>query len=315
MGEFLKEENLKKLFRDKYLETHHQYLNSISDITATIYAREGRKEYKKECMKAGDIEKIDIWPNICRGIVSKLNNAGKFPDSMMTDTEGETLHFRNLRNSWYHECALANPDDVNIRMQFPAWKIIQSYYAIFSSISSVVRCFNPREDRQGHSFILNCYGNQFLSNPRRKIFFIPPISFILTQDGNFNKDYANQIDWEYGIEHHLPFVQKCLVHSKEKNKIITIAHYMKNLREWATYEDSYLFFRMYSEVIRGELNHFLKVITFAHCVQNEYFLIKLFGIDTLKLQFDRFSSEFKKNIGIEPILLKTRFDIYQKYLE
>jgi hypothetical protein len=59
----------------------------------------------------------------------------------------------------------------------------------------------------------------------------------------------------------------------------------------------------------------LKVITFAHCVQNEYFLIKLFGIDTLKLQFDRFSSEFKKNIGIEPILLKTRFDIYQKYLE
>ena len=38
---------------------------------------------------------------------------------------------------------------------------------------------------------------------------------------------------------------------------------------------------------------YLKNIAFIHCVQTEYFLIKLFGWDAVKLQYDTFTIQLK----------------------
>lgn len=69
---------------------------------------------------------------------------------------------------------------------------------------------------------------------------------------------------------------------------------------------------MYGESIKERLDRYISYITYGHCVQTEVFLMRRFGFDTVKLQYDRFTVEMKKNIGIEPTLLNIRFKLYSE---
>lgn len=93
----------------------------------------------------------------------------------------------------------------------------------------------------------------------------------------------------------------------------TIPHYLKSLREWATYEDAYLFFRLYGESPKRDLDFSLKKIAFVHCLQTEYYLINLFGWDAVKLQYNTFLTELKNNLKIKSPTLLARFNAYQSF--
>ena len=293
MVDFLNE--LPKKFRERYLDTHEKYLKSISDIAVYLY-----------------FNSYNDWDGACETIVNKLLSAGKFTD-VKVDNEYESIYFRNLRNAWYHEVALNNPEDnFDQRLKFAPWKIIQCYYSIFAGISALVRCFNSSNERS-HGKIISFFGNNFLRNRKRRLFFLPPFNFHLNQQGKFNPVFEEAVNWDYG-KFHYPILKDCLKSVYKNGKFTTIPHYLKSLREWVQYEDSYLFFRLYGDSVKRNLDSSLTIINFGYLVHVEFFLIKLFGWDSLEPQFITFINEIIQNLDIEPTHLIKRFNIYEKYL-
>lgn len=83
--------DLPELFKRRYLDTHEKFLKSIADITAHLYFKNNNH------LEDG-----------CEIMIKILLSAGSFSESRI-DKSYESLYFRNLRNSWYHEVALNNP--------------------------------------------------------------------------------------------------------------------------------------------------------------------------------------------------------------
>lgn len=298
--------SLPQVFRERYLDTHEKYLKSIADVIGYLF---------------GPIygDTIEDWREPCRKMLLKLIPAGNLPKRK--DFEDETPHFRNLRNCWYHECALHYPlDTIDNRLRFAAWKIIQCYYVVFSSIASLVRL----EDTQlkGHDKVLNFYLTNFVCKKGLKRFFLPPVNFYLNQQGIFSDKFSKMVNWEYADFCHIPIIRECLVYTKKEiererngrvvNLRIGIPHYLKTLRNWANYQDAYLFFRLYGQTVKEKLDFCLKWITFIHCVQTEFFMMKTFGWNALRLQFETFLSELQQNLGIESPALEDRFEVYRE---
>lgn len=249
---------------------------------------------------------------VCQAMIKSLMSAGNFTESMV-DKKFESPYFRNLRNSWYHEAALNYPQNLDERLKFAPWKIVQCYYSVFSGISALIRCFRD-SGQLSHDGVLNIFGTEFLRNRKRKVFFLPPFNFHLNQDGGFDTAFEKAVGWDYATKYHIPNIKKCLNLVYKERRITTILHYLKRLRDWVQYEDSYLFFRLYGKSVKENLDFSLNKITFGYLVQIEFFLIKLFGWNTVKLQFDTFNRELNQNLKIEPTTLVERFDIYEERL-
>lgn len=293
MVKFLSETKQRGIFRERYLNTHGIYLKSIADIIAHLY-----------CWRYPHEER-------CKIMTSHLLKAGKM--KRMKDVDEEEPQFRNLRNSWYHECSLNYPSDsLNERSRFAAWKIIQCYYAVFSSIASLVTCFKPK--RKSHDATLNIFAREFLSNHKRKGYFLPPTNFYLNQQGKFPKNFSSQVNWSYADKYHIPNIIKCLKRVRNENAMATIPHYLKELRDWVTYGDAYLFIRLYGESPKEQLDFSLQAITFVYCMQTEFFLLRLFGWDTIYRQFEYFIEQLKSNLEIISESLVARFNIYSEFV-
>ena len=286
---------LPELFRERYLNTHEEYLKSFADITTHLYFK--------------DYNNLEVG---CETMIDILSSTGKFSESMV-DINFESDYFRNLRNSWYHEVVLNSPqDDFDQRLKFVPWKIIQCYYSIFAGISALIRCYNSSEIHS-HIKTFNIFGNDFLRNRKRKIFFLPPYNFYLNQEEDFDSVFGQMVDWQYAREVHIPRIKQCLESVQSGQQQTTIPHYLKRLREWVQYEDSYLFFLLYGKTVKENLDYSLTRISFGYLVQIEFFLIKLFGWEPLKLQFDTFNEKIQENLEISPINLSQRFSVYEKY--
>lgn len=282
---------LPEVFRKRYLQTHGVYLKDIADIIATTYH-------------------IVNWEKGSDNMILKLLAQKASLDEKREDPGHETLEFRNLRNCWYHECALNYPfEDLDDRLRFASWKIIQCYYSVFSSIASLVCCYHPPQKSPLKTF--NIYGREFLCNRKRRNFFLPPVNLYVNQQGIIPADLLEMITWKYAHEHKIPTVDKCLKSVHKENTITTIPHYLKSLREWVTYEDAYLMFRLYGKVPKTDLDFSLKRIAFIHCLQTEFYLIHLFGWDSVKRQYDTFTAELKRNVKTESPTLLARFKAYQ----
>ena len=302
MVDFLAE--LPQVFRERYLDTHERYLKSIADVITHLYWRKPRG-----------------WKEPCRKMIHKLIPAGNLP--RRKDVGDETLHFRNLRNYWYHECALHYPlRNIDKRLRFAAWKIIQFYYAVFSSIASLVRLENTQ--LKGHDKILNFYLTNFVCNKHLRGFFLPPVNFCLNQQGVFSDKFSKMVNWKYADSYHIPNIKECLQYTKKEmkkergrvgNLRIGIPHYLKILRDWTNYQDAYLFFRLYGQTVKQNLDFCLKRITFIHCVQTEFFMMKTFGWDAVNLQFETFMGELETNLGISSPVLERRFNVYRENLD
>lgn len=287
---------LPRLFKERYLDKHEKNLKSIADIAATLY------------FKCGDLEYG------CKVMIDKLLSAGDFIERK-TDESYESKYFKNLRNAWYHELALYYPqEDFDQRIKFAPWKIIQCYYCILAGISALIRCFSHKKfDR--HLTIFNIFTSDFLNNKKRRFFFLIPYNFYLDQHGDLKTSNGEVLDWEWGIDYHLPYIKKSLESVHKDGSRTSILHYLRKLRNWAQYEDSYLFFLLYGEKVKKNLDFSLRRISYGYMVQVEFFLIKLFGWESLELQFSTFIDKVIDNLGFEPSELNQRYSIYEDYLK
>ena len=296
MGVFLVKflDSLPHVFVERYLKTHGVYLKSIADIIATMYGTPFGTATE------GTANKM---------ILTLLIQEARL-DERRQDSEGETVEFRNLRNCWYHECALNYPfEDRDERLKFASWKIIQGYYTVFSSIASLVCCYH--EKQKSHNKILNLYARDFLGNRRRKAFVLPPMNLYLNQQGIIPNETLETITWQYAHEYKIPDIRKCLETVHKDNRITTIPHYLKSLRDWVTYQDAYLLFRLYGDAPKADLDFSLKLTAFIYCLQTEHYLIRLFGYESLKLQFRIFSTQLRNNLNIKSPSLEARFNAYE----
>lgn len=282
------------MFRKRYLDTHERYLGSISDIIIWKYN--------------GSMNEQE-----CELIVEAYQQNRKHNLSIPDDPDEESLHFRNLRNAWYHECSLWNPADRDTRVKFAAWKIIESYYAIYAGASSLVRCLYPDKERKfRHADLLNVYANELVSQKKYAAYFLTPADIFIDQQGQLaNEELLNQ--WDYGRENKVPNVKECLLLARGNNKgRTTLLHYFKKLREWATYEDSYLFFRLYGDSVKSNLDRYLRHITFFYLTLTEIFLIDACGWDAMRIQYESFVRELTNNLQTEDSPLISRFATYGK---
>ncbi len=295
MVDFLKE--LDNTFRERCLDTHNVYLKSVADIIAQTY-------------DAGNLRETSI--KMVDSIISQQANL----EEKKIDPGHETPEFRNLRNCWYHECALNYPFgssnfNVDDRLKFASWKIIQCYYSIFASIASLVCCYNKKRKRVKTT--LNLFASNFLCNKRRKKFFLPPVNIYLNQQDQIPEELLDKITWDYGQKVHIPNIYEALktVKTEEKDNVrITIPHYLKFLRDWVTYQDAYLLFRLYGQSPKQDLDFSLKRITFIHCLQTEFYLLNLFGWEAIKRQYVAFSTELRNNLNIKSVPLSARIKAY-----
>lgn len=291
---------LAKRFYQRYLDTHHQYLNSISDLTTEMFL---------------DVHKK--WDtSLSEGIFNSVKINKEFFEKSKQKREGnEEKAMQNMQNAWFTECALRHPvDELKERMKFASWKIVQFYYTIYTSISAMVRCIY-RKEGVGHTKILMIFSMNLLTHPKLGgNFFVPPFCFYL-KEGKIKPSYE-VILWEYGQKHHYPYVEKCLkeTYAKMKNEeIVTLYHYFRFLREWANYEDSYIFMNLYGERIRERLDTYLKTIAHAFNTLAELFLISFFGLEKLRDRFELFQERLVTNLGFNPTFLSARFEVYSKY--
>lgn len=291
LADFLKK--LPQVFRKRYLQTHSIYLKSIADIIETMY-------------KTRDLEKASS------NMIQKLLNQGAKLDEKREDPGHETLEFRNLRNCWYHECSLNYPfKNLDNRLKFASWKITQCYYSVFASIASLVCCYHPPQKSPKKT--LNIYGREFLCGKEKKNFFLPPVNLYLNQEGKIPNDLSERITWKYAHEFKIPYIEKCLKWTRKEKTITTIPHYLKSLREWVTYQDAYLLFRLYGEGPKADLDFSLKRIAFIHCLQTEYYLINLFGWEAVERQYDTFLTELENNLEITSPTLRARYNSFQSF--
>ena len=231
---------------------------------------------------------------------------------MRDDPAAEQPEFRNLRNSWYHEVALRYPDDFEMRLIFSGWKVIQCYYSVYAAVSSLVRCVYP-VGQLGQKKTLSIYSKEILTRPKFRDCFLPPVNLYIDESNNFRN--GDEVEWKYGREHHVPVIEEGLRYARGTTTgLTTVLHYLKNVREWATYVDSYLLFRMYGESVKRNLDYSLQMIASFYAMQTETILIRAFGYGALAQQYAVFTSQLERYLGLKHSHLDQRFAVYQSIL-
>lgn len=180
----------------------------------------------------------------------------------------------------------------------------------FSSIASLVTCFKP--EKKSHEATLNIFGTDFLCNSKRKNYFLPPMNMYLNQQGKMKTEFSKQICWPYADTYHIPIIKKCLAETREENRVATIPHYLKKLRDWVTYGDAYLFIRLYGEVPKEDLDCSLRAIAFVSCAQAEFFLLRLYGWNAVYRQLEYFLQQMETNLKTSSEPLNARFHVYSR---
>jgi len=286
--------DLAQEFRENYLNTHEKYLKSIADVITQLYWGGG-------CVSKGILDEMEVDQN--------------YFDKIRSSWKGdEEKAFRNLRNSWYHECALNYPFEAEgiDRMKFAPWKIIQFYYATYTASSAIVRCYDNSEQLK-HEKLMNILTSNIIMQPKLGIrFFVPPFG-ICVKKGEITPSCKNAIKWEYGKKQHCPNIEECLLSTyRKRNKNVTLLHYFKDLREWVNYEDAYLFVRLYGPSVINNLDYSLLKISNAFNTLSDTFLINFYGFDKVYSEFETFVGEINTHLKVNPTFLRARFKLYNR---
>ena len=278
-------------FRARYLDTHEKYLDSIATLLA--YCNNHTSLVTGQFM----LRHVTTVKTTC----SQMRALNSFD---------EVRALRNLRNSWYHECALHYPQDLDDRLKFAPWKIIQFFYAIYSALSAIVRCFNNRPILR-QQIALDQFTTQVIINPATRIIPVPLCFY--RHGGAINPSPDLVISWPYGLSYHVPNVERCLQSSLPRSTSpVSLFHYFKSLREWANYEDSYIFTSLYGPSVISMLDHSLRTVVSGFLPVVEVFLISFYGWDKVNNQSQQFSQRIVRNLKIVPTSLISRFDEYTK---
>lgn len=282
-------DSIGRAFRTRYLDTHEKYLDSIATLLGAC----------------NDHTSLVTGQFMLRHVTSVKTISSQMRALNSFD---EARALRNLRNSWYHECALNYPQDLDDRMKFAPWKIIQFFYTIYSALSAIVRCFDNRATLRQQT-ALNEFTTEIIINPPTQ--FVPvPLCFYLL-GGSMTPSPPSVVSWPYGLSYHVPNVKRCLesLHTTP-TRSVSLFHYFKSLREWANYEDSYIFINLFGPAVISMLDSSLKRIVQGFMPVAEVFLISFYGWGTVHDQFGQFSSRVEHILKITPSLLISRFEEY-----
>lgn len=219
---------------------------------------------------------------------------------------------RNLRNSWYHECAFNYPEDRSERLKFAPWQIIQFYYVMYTALSAIVRCFDNRPNLSQRA-ALRLFTDDIVVNPEPIALPVPLCLYL--QTGTIHPTPRSLVSWQYGLDNHIPRVERCLADLPAQNRAVSLFHYFKSLREWANYEDSYIFINLYGSSVIEMLDRSLRNIASAFCTFSEIFVICFFGWDKVHDQFTRFGFHMPGTLNVYPASLFARFEEYEKCAE
>ena len=282
-------ESIERAFRARYLNTHEKYLDSIATL---LWVCNNQGSLATGRFMLSDAVSI-------RTMCTQMKALNRFD---------EARALRNLRNSWYHECALNYPQTLDDRMKFAPWKIIQFFYTIYSALSAVVRCFDSRSILR-QRVALDEFTSEVIVNP--PIRFTPvPFCFYL-QGGAIAPLPRSVVSWDYGLSCHVPSVQQCLESlPTTSTRPVSLFHYFKSLREWANYEDSYIFINLFGPSVISRLASSLKTIVLGFLPVAEVFLISFYGWDRVHPEFLTFSNRIVRHLKTEPTSLITRFEEY-----
>ena len=91
---------------------------------------------------------------------------------------------------------------------------------------------------------------------------------------------------------------------------VSLFHYFDSLREWANYEDSYIFINLFGPGVISRLDSSLKRIVQGFLPVAEVFLISFYGWDRVHTEFLTFSNRVVHHLKTEPSSLITRFGEY-----
>ena len=285
-------ESIERAFRARYLDTHEKYLDSIATLLGAC---------NNHASLATGRFMLSHTVSI-RTMCTRMKALNRFD---------EARALRNLRNSWYHECALNYPQTLDDRMKFAPWKIIQFFYTIYSALSAVVRCFDNRP-KLTQQLALKEFTTEVIVNP--SVRFAPvPLCFYL-QGGAITPSPRSVVSWAYGLSCHVPNVQRCLesLHATS-TRPVSLFQYFKSLREWANYEDSYIFINLFGTGVMSRLDSSLKIIVQGFLPVAEVFLISFYGWDRVHTEFLTFSHRVVRHLKTEPSSLITRFGEYAGY--
>lgn len=283
-----------------YLRSYHACLNSISDLlTSELYQRVTESREK----------------GLLKGLVFLSINDDFVRKMREKDTGDLDKAKKNLLNSWYHECALRYPFEENtshLRMKFASWKIIQFYYAIFTGLSAINRTFYRK--RWNHDTALDLFLERILiTKELNPSFFVPPFSFVLNED-EIQPSFEETVSWDYGRTFHCPRIEKSLNEIYQKiRKPTSIFHFFKSFREWATYQDSYIFINLYGAGPKSELERYLNDISFCFNYLVESYMIEFFGMDDIKDLYIDFTRRMNNHLQVTPLQLVSRFECHEKY--
>jgi hypothetical protein len=282
-------ESIARAFRARYLDTHEKYLDSIATLVAACNDQSALGNGRFMLSHAVSV----------RAVCTQMKALNRFD---------EARALRNLRNCWYHECALNHPLDFDDRMRFAPWKIIQFFYTIYSALSSVVRCFDNRRIL-GQGTALDEFTSEVIINPPHR--FVPaPLCFYL-RSGVIAPLPRSVVSWPYGLSCHVPNVQRCLESvPTTPTRPVSLFHYFKSLREWANYEDSYIFINLFGPSVISRLARSLYAIVSGFLPVVEVFLISFYGWDRIHPEFLTFSSRVLHHLKTEPTSLSARFGEY-----
>jgi hypothetical protein len=242
-------------------------------------------------------------------MLDKLIAAEIAIDRIAEPDDIETVHFRNLRNAWYHEYALQRTPT-----EAMAWRIVQAYYTVLCSLSAMVRSHVENITKPSHRKMLRLYMDYFLCHSIRRKLLFPPTNIYLSNDLVGAEDTSNPY-WlkRYDrIKHGLEWARKWPY--LEGVEVFAVPHYLLALREWVNYEDAYLFFMLYGPNPRERLVRSLNGITASYLTEAEYYLIQRYGWGAVNLQFTTFAYHLKDKQRSSSPELENRFDVYARVL-
>jgi len=197
------------------------------------------------------------------------------------------------------------------KIEYSAWKFIKAYYAIFFYISSMLRIINQTEG--GHTTKLNIFKYGFYTSKFNQTFFPYPFNIYLIKDDSSIKSEDSHFKYILDGLKKIRDASKGYYTRLDINKF-TIPDALFLWRNRINYTSVYSFIKCYGQVYKGFFYQDIARIVFVWGLISEIFLIKCFGYDLIKEEFDTFSTLLDHSeLKAHPI--KNRFSHYESLLE
>ena len=122
--------------------------------------------------------------------------------------------------------------------------------------------------------------------------------------------FEDVIKWKYGKDFHCPRIENSLKRIK-RQRSISVFHFFQNLRQWASYQEPYIFINLYGEGPKSDLERYMNDISFCFAYLVERFHIAFFGHEEIQRSYEDFSRRVRTHLKINPTHLIARFESYE----